>query len=115
MERTCDFDKKAVKLPTFKVEVWLGFIFINFDAEALPLAPRLTAVEDAIANYDLSNAEGLTLADDRTFAWNWKVMFENNNDGYHANKLHRARCTTSSPASCAASSRPAEGDAGFLR
>jgi phenylpropionate dioxygenase-like ring-hydroxylating dioxygenase large terminal subunit len=21
-------------------------------------------------------------------AWNWKVMFENNNDGYHASKLH---------------------------
>jgi phenylpropionate dioxygenase-like ring-hydroxylating dioxygenase large terminal subunit len=23
-----------------------------------------------------------------TFPWNWKVMLENNNDGYHANRLH---------------------------
>ena len=21
--------------------------------------------------------------------WNWKVMFENFNDGYHANRLHQ--------------------------
>jgi hypothetical protein len=26
--------------------------------------------------------------EETTFPWNWKVMFENNNDGYHANRLH---------------------------
>ena len=53
-----------------------------------PLAPRLKYVEAAIERYDLANAE---LADDpqtSVFPWNWKVMFENNNDGYHANRLH---------------------------
>jgi nitrite reductase/ring-hydroxylating ferredoxin subunit len=64
MERTCDFNKKAIKLPTFKVEIWLGFIFINFDEAAPPLAPRLTAVETAIANFDLGR-RGSDAADDR--------------------------------------------------
>ncbi len=41
MERTCGFDKTSVRLPQFKVETWLGFLFINFDADAPPLAPRL--------------------------------------------------------------------------
>jgi len=31
---------------SFKLEVWLGFIFINFDPNAAPLAPRLQAVTD---------------------------------------------------------------------
>ena len=85
--RTCNFDRKAVRLPAFKVEIWLGFIFINFHADAAPLAPRLEKVEAAIANYNLASAEGLPPVTG-AFAWNWKVMFENNNDGYHASRLH---------------------------
>jgi nitrite reductase/ring-hydroxylating ferredoxin subunit len=88
MERACDFDKNAIRLPEFKVETWLGFIFINFDPDARPLAPRLTAVAAAIENYDIANAEGDRPTEATRFPWNWKVMFENNNDGYHANRLH---------------------------
>jgi phenylpropionate dioxygenase-like ring-hydroxylating dioxygenase large terminal subunit len=88
MERTCDFDKKSISLPAFKVEVWLGFVFINFDAAAAPLAPRLSALTEALAPYDLAAAEGPKPDAPGKFAWNWKVMFENNNDGYHASRLH---------------------------
>ena len=49
MEQTCGFDKTKVALPRFKVEVWLGFVFINFDLDAAPLAPRLTEIEAALA------------------------------------------------------------------
>ena len=38
MERTRNFDKAKFGLPEFKVEVWLGFVFINFDRAAPPLA-----------------------------------------------------------------------------
>ena len=58
MERACDFDKSQIKLPEFRVEIWLGFIFVNFDPAAEPLAPRLTAVAAAIERYDIANAEG---------------------------------------------------------
>lgn len=115
MERTCDFEKKAIKLPTFKVEIWLGFIFINFDAEAAPLAPRLGAVEAAVANYDLSSAEGLSPPMTGQFAWNWKVMFENNNDGYHASKLHRGPLHDFIPSELCSFPEAGDGDAGFLR
>jgi len=89
MEKTCNFDKSKFGLPSFQVEVWNGFVFVNLDADASPLAPRLEAVAEAIANYDLSNTEGEKPKPPPEFNWNWKVMFENNNDGYHANKLHR--------------------------
>ena len=114
MERTCDFDKKNIRLPAFKVEIWLGFILINFDADAAPLAPRLATVAEAIANYDLAAAEG-PAATTGKFAWNWKVMLENNNDGYHASKLHRGPLHDFVPSKLASFPDADPGDAGFLR
>ena len=114
MERTCDFDKKDVRLPALKVEVWLGFIFVNFDPDAAPLAPRLANVAEAIAAYDLQAAEGPPPMTG-SFAWNWKVMFENNNDGYHANKLHQGPLHDFVPSELAVFPESEAADAGFLR
>jgi phenylpropionate dioxygenase-like ring-hydroxylating dioxygenase large terminal subunit len=114
MERTCDFDRKAIRLPEFKVETWLGFLFINFDPDAKPLAPRLARVADAIAGYDLANAESATTMTGQ-FAWNWKVMFENNNDGYHASRLHQGPLHDFVPSELATFPPSDPGDAGFLR
>jgi phenylpropionate dioxygenase-like ring-hydroxylating dioxygenase large terminal subunit len=88
MNKTRDFDKSKIRLPALKVEVWLGFIFVNFDRDAPPLGPRLRAVADAIERYQLATAEEAGPLQTVKFPWNWKVMFENNNDGYHANRLH---------------------------
>src|SRR5882757_1673361 len=88
MERACGFNKAQIRLPQFKVELWLGFIFINFNLEAAPLAPRLSRVARVLENYELEIADGSQIQDPSVFPWNWKVMLENNNDGYHANRLH---------------------------
>jgi hypothetical protein len=103
-----------VRLPEFKVEDWLGFLFINFDPSAAPLSPRLAKVADAIAGYDLENA---VCAQTMTgqFAWNWKVMFENNNDGYHASKLHQGPLHDFVPSELAIFPPSDPVDAGFLR
>jgi phenylpropionate dioxygenase-like ring-hydroxylating dioxygenase large terminal subunit len=114
MEKTCEFDKKAIRLPQFKVEIWLGFIFINFDQDAAPLAPRLTRVADAVAGYDLGTAQEAKLMTGQ-FAWNWKVMFENNNDGYHASKLHQGPLHDFIPSELAVFPDAEPMDAGFLR
>jgi len=88
MERACNFDKAKIRLPQFRVENWLGFLFVNFDPNAAPLAPRLAKVTEILERYDLANADTSMELEETTFPWNWKVMFENNNDGYHANRLH---------------------------
>jgi nitrite reductase/ring-hydroxylating ferredoxin subunit len=115
MNRTCGFDRKAHRLPKFAVELWQGFVFVNFDADAAPLAPRLTAVEAAIGNYDLASAEGPRPDAPGRFAWNWKVMFENNNDGYHASKLHHGPLHDFVPSNLAEFPDSDPADAGFLR
>ncbi len=89
MERTADFDKSQWGLPQLRVEEWMGFVFVNFDAGAAPLAPTLERYAPYLANYHLDAAVcpgTFTLHD---MPWNWKVMFENFNDGYHANRLHQ--------------------------
>jgi phenylpropionate dioxygenase-like ring-hydroxylating dioxygenase large terminal subunit len=115
MEQTCGFDKAAVRLPRFKVEVWLGFIFINFDADAAPLAPRLTQLEAALAPYDLAAAEGPRPDAPAQYAWNWKVMFENNNDGYHASRLHHGPLHDFVPSAQSVFPDAPAGAAGYLR
>tara|TARA_B100000287_G_scaffold426007_1_gene473233 strand:- start:1163 stop:2359 length:1197 start_codon:yes stop_codon:yes gene_type:complete len=88
MHKTCDFHKEENGLPQFKLEIWHGFIFINFDEDAAPLAPRLSALEPIVGNYDFENAEGPEPDRDTHYQFGWKVQFENNNDGYHASRLH---------------------------
>ncbi len=88
MERTVGFAKQDFPLPALRVELWHGFVFVHFDADPAPLAPTLAAYEPYVEHYDLEHAVcpgTFTLHD---LPWNWKVMFENFNDGYHANKLH---------------------------
>ena len=114
MERTCDFDKARVRLPQFQLEVWQGFVFINFDPAAAPLAPRLAGVAQAIGGYDLGRAQ-IAQTTTGQFAWNWKVMFENNNDGYHASKLHQGPLHDFVPSERAEFPPSAPSDAGFLR
>ncbi len=115
MGRTCDFDKAAHGLPSFAVEIWNGFIFINFDRDAAPLAPRLAAVAEAVADYDLANAEGPRPDPAPHLPWNWKVMFENNNDGYHASRLHQGPLHDFVPSGNAEFPDSLPEDAGFLR
>lgn len=88
MGRTCDFDKSRYGLPKLRIETWQGFVFVNFDPDAAALAPRLISLEQVMANYDLASLVGPRPSEPNVYQWNWKVMFENNNDGYHANRLH---------------------------
>ena len=115
MDKSCNFNKADSALPTFKVEIWHGFVFINFDADALPLAPRLAAVSAAIEGYRLAEADGPPPAPGAQYAWNWKVMFENNNDGYHANKLHHGPLHDFVPSRLAEFPELPENTAGYYR
>jgi len=88
MDRTADFDKKEWGLPSLKVEIWKGFIFVNFDNDAMALGPTLATYEPFLENYELDSAVCPGTFTMKDLPWNWKVMFENFNDGYHANRLH---------------------------
>src|SRR5262249_9106239 len=88
MERAIGFDKSQHGLPSLPVEVWNGFIFTSFDARACALAPGLAELDELLAAYELDAAVTLPGKSLANLPWNWKVMLENFNDGYHASRLH---------------------------
>jgi phenylpropionate dioxygenase-like ring-hydroxylating dioxygenase large terminal subunit len=88
MSKTCNFDKAQHNLPRLRVELWHGFIFVNFDPDAASLASRMGPIEPIVANYQFETLRGPP-PQSHEYAWNWKVQFENNNDGYHASRLHQ--------------------------
>ena len=55
MEHTDDFDKADWGLPNLAVELWYGFVFVNFNPEAPPLAPTLGRYEPYLTNYELDD------------------------------------------------------------
>jgi len=79
-----------------------------------PLARRLAKVADAIACYGLEEPEEAQRMTGQ-FAWNWRVMFENNNDGYHASKLHAGPLHDFIPSERAIFPPSDPHEAGFLR
>ena len=88
MEMTSGFEKKNWGLPKVRIEIWKGFIFVNFDKDAQSLGQTLASYEPYLQNYELDSAYCPGTFTFTNLPWNWKVMFENFNDGYHANKLH---------------------------
>ena len=87
MDQVKGFDVKDCRLPEFATEVWHGFIYINLDGRAKPLAPRLKDLEPFIKNYHMGEMSHLTGEED---VWNanWKCLAENFMEGYHLSTLH---------------------------
>lgn len=88
MDRAVGFDKSAHGLRKLCVEIWQGWIFTSFDPNPAPLAPGLTELADVLEGFDLEHAVTLPSKTMPHLPWNWKVMLENFNDGYHASRLH---------------------------
>ncbi len=88
MDQTRDFDRGKVRLPEFRHEVWQGWVMVNLDGTAPPLAGQVDALEESIKPWVFEDmrivASAVYQAD-----WNWKVTFENFSEYYHHLGLHR--------------------------
>ena len=88
MEQTANFAKRECRLPSLPVETWEGFVFTTLDPNPTPLGPQLAPLSAKLANYrlrDMRAAKSLTFTGD----FNWKVMLENNCEGYHHIGAHK--------------------------
>ncbi|MGH2970257.1 MAG: aromatic ring-hydroxylating oxygenase subunit alpha [Solirubrobacteraceae bacterium] len=76
-------------LTRYQTEVFHGFVFVNLDLEAPPLAPRLSEMEELIAPYALEDWRHMGRV-----AWpespvNWKLIMDNGRECYHHQGAHR--------------------------
>jgi len=88
-----ELTRRGMALPTVRAEVWHGFVFVNLDPDAAPLAPRLASLEPIVAPYRLEELRGEFTVDpgyrfEFDHDWNWKVYAEGQNECYHCDKLH---------------------------
>ena len=82
--------REKLRLPELRVELWHGFIFVNLDPAAPPLAPSLAKLDGLWAGYDGASLVAVPpVESDKPQPWNWKVHVENFTDAYHPEYVHR--------------------------
>lgn len=83
-----NFDKSNCPLQQLRLETWLGFIFVNLDSDAKPLAPRLQSFQELIRNY---HVEEMASVWKKAAIWNtnWKILVENFLESYHIQAVHK--------------------------
>ena len=80
-------DKDNCRLPEFRLETWLGFIFVNLGPDAEALGPRLQELGDRLAPYHIDRMRISSMYDE-IWEGNWKLTMENNAEAHHHRTLH---------------------------
>jgi nitrite reductase/ring-hydroxylating ferredoxin subunit len=77
----------TLKLHTFRSEVWEGFVFVNFSADAQPLVERYAGLLPFLARWRMDE---LVMVIDQIWdcPFNWKVLVENFMEPYHHAGAH---------------------------
>lgn len=87
MEGSRRFDRDQCGLPCYRLEEWFGFLFVNLDEDAPPLAARMQTLEGYIANYRVAEQKEI-FHYESVWDGNWKLSAENSMEYYHHIGLH---------------------------
>ena len=90
------FEKSDHNLPSVRAETWAGFVFINFDPDAVSLMESLGGLVDRLASYRFEEMK-VTKKWENRFNANWKIWVENSREGYHVPTVHRGSLDTFYP------------------
>lgn len=80
-------DLTDCRLPSFAVEEWMGWIFVNLDGTAPPLAGQLQDLDPFVRNYHPEEMRAFAPTHE-TWGVNWKGLAENFMEGYHLTPVH---------------------------
>ncbi len=81
--------RKVIRLPELRSEIFHGLVFINFDKNAAPLAPRLKKLDRELATYPLEALIPASVLELSDLQWNWKLHHENALEPYHTDYVHK--------------------------
>jgi len=87
MDQTPGFDVKSFRLAELRSEVWEGFVYVNLDRDAAPLAEGLGELTQVVGQYRMADYEPVMLEED-VWHTNWKCLVENFMDAYHIHRVH---------------------------
>lgn len=87
MEEAAGFEKKDHGLQPVRCELWEGFVFVNLDDAAPPLAETLAPLRGKFSHWRLGEMRpGKRIEYD--VRANWKLIFENYSECYHCPGVH---------------------------
>ena len=98
MDSAENFDKTRHALPVLRLEVWEGFIFINFDSHCQALDPSLRELSARLTNYAVAEMR-ITQRENYPIDCNWKVWVDNGTEAYHVDMVHQATALPDYPSS----------------
>lgn len=90
-DHVAGFDKREFDLPAIAVDTFCGFVFVNLDPEARPMAEVYAGAEQALARFR-PGSEGFTVDETVLFdiKGNWKNVGDNLLECYHCSAAHKA-------------------------
>jgi len=83
MNGVAGFDRQAHGLRPIRFELWEGFVFVNLDGRAPPLAARLPGLCAELKDCGLNDYVIAKTIDWGELAIDWKVIAENSMECYH--------------------------------
>ncbi|HTQ30271.1 MAG TPA: SRPBCC family protein [Opitutaceae bacterium] len=97
MHQAEGFARDDFGLKPFRSEVWNGFVFVNLDGGAPPLAEGLAGLADDVSNFGIHKMK-LVVAREWDCPFNWKVLVENFMESYHHLGIHHKTLQPMMPA-----------------
>jgi glycine betaine catabolism A len=82
-----DFSLAEYSLAPIRLETWQGFVFLNLNPHAEPLAAQLGDLVDHVARFDFGALRPVRTIEYEVAA-NWKFIAENYSECYHCPGLH---------------------------
>lgn len=89
IDQTRNFDFAQYGLVPLRLEMWAGFMFLNFDTGAAPLAQWLGDLPQRLSSYRFEDMVCVRRKE-YLLECNWKVYVENAMEAYHVPTVHRS-------------------------
>jgi phenylpropionate dioxygenase-like ring-hydroxylating dioxygenase large terminal subunit len=77
------FDEAQFSLHPVRFEIWSGFVFVNLDGQAAPLAPRLATLDEKMADRGMRDMALVDTIEFGELELDWKILLENSIECYH--------------------------------
>ena len=90
-----NIDRSDFNLPEVNVDTWGGFVFINFDSEAMPLLEYLDPIPEHFQNWNMQDRY-ISIHVQKELPCNWKAAAEAFMENYHTKTTHPQLIPTSS-------------------
>ncbi len=88
MDRTECFDKKSLKLPQIKCEIFLGWIYVSLNENIQSVSDTLSNLYEVVSPYRMENYIDI-ISEEHVWNTNWKILTENFMEGYHLPVAHQ--------------------------